>query len=58
MNQQCLDRRIPNKKMLVDELVHWQSQQNKAQASINWMFNVDKARTKLNRAYEKLTGQN
>lgn len=58
MNQQCLDRRIPDKKMLVDELNCWQSQQNKAKASINWMFNVDKARNKLNRAYEKLIGQN
>jgi len=47
-----------NKKTLVDELDHWQLQQNKERASINWMLNVDKARTKLNRAYEKLTGQN
>lgn len=58
MNQQCLNRRIPNKKILVDELEHWQIQRNKEKASINWMFNVDKARKKLNRAYEKLIGQN
>lgn len=58
MNQQCLDRRIPTKKMLIDELESWQVQRNKEKASINWMFNVDKARTKLNRAYEKLIGQN
>ena len=58
MNQQCLNRRISNKKILINELEHWQIQQNKKQASINWMFNVDKARKKLNRAYEKLIGQN
>ncbi len=28
------------------------------QASINWLFDVDQARTKLHRAYDKLTGQN
>ncbi len=58
MNQQCLDRRIPDKKTLIAELEHWQLQQNKEKATIHWMFNVDKARTKLNRAYEKLIGQN
>ena len=58
MNQQCLDRRIPSEKVLMEELQYWQSQRNKEKASINWMFNVDKAREKLNRAYDKLTSQN
>ena len=58
MNQQCLDRRIPNKEILIDELNCWQAQRNHEKASIEWLFNVEKARTKLSRAYEKLTGQN
>jgi transposase len=58
MNQQCLDRRIPNKQFLIEELEHWQTERNKEKASINWMFNVDKAREKLNRSYDKLIGQN
>lgn len=58
MNQQCLDRRIPNQKMLIEELKYWQAQRNKEKASINWMFNVDKAREKLNRSYDNLIGQN
>ena len=51
MNQQCLDRRIPNKKILIEELQHWQTQRNEEKASINWMFSLDKAREKLHRGY-------
>jgi transposase len=58
MNQQCLDRRLPNEKVLIEELEHWQVQRNKEKASINWMFDVEKAREKLHRAYDKLIGQN
>jgi len=58
MNQQCLDRRIGDRKLLISELAAWEKRRNKKQATINWMFNVDAARTKLNRAYEKLICQN
>ncbi len=58
MNKQCLDRRIPNKDKLIEELSHWQTERNAEKASIKWMFDVDKARQKLDRTYSKLTGQN
>tara|TARA_Y100000588_G_C14165296_1_gene886647 strand:+ start:384 stop:1508 length:1125 start_codon:yes stop_codon:yes gene_type:complete len=58
MNQQCLDRRIANRDILIEELSHWQTERNAEKASIKWMFDVDKARQKLDRAYGKLTGQN
>ena len=58
MNQQCLDRRIANQKILIEELQQWQQQRNLQKASINWMFDIDKARDKLGRAYDKLIGQN
>lgn len=58
MNQQCLDRRIANRTTLIEELEQWQIKRNEESASINWMFDVDKAREKLSRAYGKLTGQN
>jgi transposase len=58
MNQQCLDRRIPDKDKLVEELTFWQTQRNEKKASINWMFNLDTARTKLDKAYTKLNYQN
>lgn len=58
MNQQCLDRRIANKELLMEELAHWEELRNEEKASINWMFNVDTARQKLDKAYAKLIGQN
>jgi transposase len=48
---QCLDRRIGERKQLVSEIATWERQRNKAKARINWMFTVDRARTKLARAY-------
>ena len=58
MNQQCLDRRIDSMDLLESELAAWETRRNEEMASINWLFDVDKARTKLHRAYDKLTGQN
>lgn len=58
MNRQCLDRRIDSMDLLESELAAWETRRNRERASINWMFDVDKARTKLHRAYDKLTGQN
>jgi len=54
MNQQCLDRRIPDWDMLLSELTAWELRRNDTKATINWMFDVDKAREKLTRAYQKL----
>jgi len=58
MNQQCLNRRIPEREMLISELSAWETQRNQEKATINWMFNVDGARSKLTRAYDKLISQN
>ena len=58
MNQQCLDRRIGSMDLLQSELAAWEARCNEERATINWLFDVDKARTKLHRAYDKLTGQN
>jgi len=58
MNQQCLDRRIADRETLISELEAWESRRNQQKASINWMFDVDTARNKLNKAYEKLICQN
>ena len=58
MNQQCLDRRIDSMDLLESELAAWETRRNRERASINWMFDVSNARTKLHRACDKLTGQN
>ncbi len=56
--RQCLDRHIDSMDLLESELAAWETRRNREKASINWLFDVDKARTKLHRAYDKLTGQN
>jgi transposase len=51
MVAQCLNRRIPNKAMLIREIAAWEGSRNRAKATINWMFTVERAREKLGRAY-------
>jgi transposase len=48
---QCLDRRIGDRKKLNVEIAAWVKRRNEARARIKWMFNTDKARQKLVRAY-------
>ncbi len=52
---QCLDRRIADRQLLVDEIKEWQRQRNQSGARINWMFSTEIARTKMARAYPKVT---
>lgn len=56
MNRQCLDRRIPDHEVLGTELAAWERRRNDEGATIDWMFDVDKARTKLARAYPNRSG--
>ncbi|MCL1158247.1 transposase, partial [Shewanella inventionis] len=58
MNRQCLDRRIGTWNDLRLSLKAWETTRNNEKASINWMFDVDNARSKLNRAYKFLNSQN
>lgn len=58
MNQQCLDRRIPCKDFLIQELESWQERRNIQCSSIKWMFDVDSARSKFEKAYQKINCQN
>ena len=51
MVQQCLDRRIPDTATLVTEVAAWEQRRNAEQAGINWLFTVDRARTKMGRVY-------
>jgi len=51
MVSQCLDRRIPDKAILITEIAAWERRRNAEQARIKWMFTVDRAREKLRRVY-------
>ncbi len=53
MVSQCLDRRIPSKAILVNEVKEWERRRNREKSRINWLFTVDRAREKLGRSYPK-----
>jgi len=54
MSQQCLDRRIGDIEFLTSELAAWEADRNATGATINWMFDVDRARDKLGRSYPEV----
>ena len=54
MSRQCLDRRIADMNTLKQELSVWATKRNEERATIKWMFDVNAARSKLNKAYDKL----
>ena len=51
VSSQCLDRRIPDKQMLVDEVAAWQTNRNKKHTKADWQFTTADARVKLKRLY-------
>lgn len=54
LQQQCLDRRIPDEDTLKREIAAWEHQRNAEQATIDWRFSVTDARKKLERLYPSL----
>ena len=54
---QCLDRRIPEKALLVSEVAHWEHRRNAEKATIKWLFTVERAREKLGRSYPVVAQQ-
>ena len=54
LRSQCLERRIPNREMLISEIAAWERQRNDSGARTTWMFTTEQARHKLRRAYPKL----
>ena len=54
LEQQCLDRRVPNAATLCQEVAAWKNQRNSDETSIDWRFETDDARIKLKRLYPSL----
>jgi hypothetical protein len=48
---QCLDRRIPDKLNLIEEVAAWEEHRNKHHAKADWQFTTDDARVKLKKLY-------
>ncbi len=54
LSSQCLDRRIPDKAMLIKEVAAWETHRNKKHAKADWQFTTADARVKLKRLYPAL----
>jgi uncharacterized small protein (DUF1192 family) len=54
LSSQCLDRRIPDQRMLKDEVEAWEADRNRKHAMANWQFTTADARVKLRRLYPAL----
>jgi len=51
---QCLDRRIPDKQTLTDEIAAWEHHRNARRAKANWHFTTSNARIKLKHLYPSI----
>ncbi len=51
---QCLDRRIPGKPTLADEIAAWATKRNIDNDKANWQFTTDNARVKLKHLYPSI----
>ena len=54
LSSQCLDRRIPDKQTLSDEIAAWQQDRNVNHTKANWHFTTPNARIKLKHLYPSI----
>ena len=55
LSSQCLDRRIPDKQVLTDEVAAWRHDRNKNHAKPDWRSTTANARIKFKRLYRGLS---
>jgi hypothetical protein len=51
LSSQCLNRRIPDKKSLINETTAWETNRNRHHAKADWQFTTETARIKLKHLY-------
>jgi hypothetical protein len=54
LSGQCLDRRIPDKLNLIEEVAAWEHTRNLKHVRADWQFTTADARVKLKRLYPAL----
>ena len=54
LSGRCLDRRIPDRSTLTDEVAAWEASRNKKHVKADWQFTTADARVKLKRLYPAL----
>jgi len=57
VSSQCLDRRIPDRQTLENEVAAWLSARNKNNSKPDWRFTTDDARIKLKHLYPVSLGE-
>ena len=53
--RQCLDRRIPDKETLKQEVAAWEEVRNRTAMTVDWRFTTADARIKLKRLYPSIS---
>src|SRR6476619_8499014 len=51
LTSQCLNRRIPNKQILIEEIAAWEHDRNANHTLADWQFTTKNARIKLKHLY-------
>ena len=54
LTKQCLDRRIPDKQTLIEEIAAWQRDRNANHTKADWQFSTKNARVKLKHLYPSI----
>jgi hypothetical protein len=54
LSTQCLNRRIPDKNILIKEIAAWERYRNKHHSKADWHFTTEDARIKLKHLYPSL----
>jgi DDE superfamily endonuclease len=54
LTKQCLDRRIPDKQTLIEEIAAWQHDRNANHTKADWHFSTSNARVKLKHLYPSI----
>ena len=54
LSAQCLDRRIPDKATLTEEVAAWEAERNRKHTKADWQFTTADARMKLKRLYPSI----
>ena len=54
LSTQCLDRRIPDKQTLIEEIAAWENDRNAHHTKADWQFRTKTARVKLKHLYPSI----
>ena len=54
LSSQCLDRRLPDKQKLIEEIAAWEQDRNANNTKANWQFTTPTARIKLKHLYPSI----